>query len=204
MSDDRRDVGVGRRAGLDYELAESVEADTPARLRALGHPLRSLIVDLVLERAMSVTELADRVRRPRGSVAHHVSVLVDAGLLQVVSTRRVRAVDERFYGRTGYTFTFPDHTQEGDLPFIGDARAIADFDVPEEEDVGGFTLRRARIAPEAAQEFHDRLMQLALEFAAHPRAGRREYAVYIGVFPTNRPVAPPDEPAAPPRKARKR
>ena len=59
----------------------SVDADTPEQLRALAHPLRSLILDLVLERAMSVTELAERVGRPRGSVAHHVDVLVDAGLL---------------------------------------------------------------------------------------------------------------------------
>jgi DNA-binding transcriptional ArsR family regulator len=197
-------LSAAHRAGLDYQLADSVQADTPARLKALGHPLRSLILDLVLERAMSVTELAERVRRPRGTVAHHVSLLVDAGLLQVVGTRRVRAVDERFYGRSGYTIYFPDHVHDGDLPFIGDARAIAEFDVPGHEDVGGFTLRRARIAPEAAQEFHDRLMELALEFAAHPKSGTREYAVYIGVFPTNRPVAPPDEPAVRPARARKR
>ncbi|MGD9996819.1 MAG: ArsR/SmtB family transcription factor [Ilumatobacteraceae bacterium] len=195
---------MAQRAGLDYELAESVEADTPARLKALGDPLRALVLDLVLERAMSVTELAERVRRPRGTVAHHVALLVDAGLLQVVATRRVRAVDERFYGRTGYTIHFPDHAHDGDLPFVGDARAIAEFDVPEHEDVGGFTLRHARIAPEAAKEFTERLMALALEFAAHPKSGSREYALYVGVFPTNRPVAPPDDPAPRTRRARKR
>ena len=36
----------------------------------MGDPLRMLLLDLVLERAMSVTELAARVGRPRGSVAH--------------------------------------------------------------------------------------------------------------------------------------
>ena len=84
-----------------------VDADTPARLKAFGDPLRMLMLDLVLERAMSVTELADRVGRPRGSVAHHVDLLVDAGLLQVVRTRKVRAMEERFYGRTARTIDVP-------------------------------------------------------------------------------------------------
>jgi DNA-binding transcriptional ArsR family regulator len=158
-------------------------------LKALGNPLRSLILDLVLERAMSVTELAQRVRKPRGTVAHHIDVLVDAGLLKVAATRRVRAIEERFYGRTAHTIVFPDHTMDGDLPFIADARSQADFSDPA-TCAGGFTLRHARIPAEVAQEFADRVMDMATEFTRLPRSGTREYAFYFGVFPTNRPVAP--------------
>ena len=73
MSDNRHGYDLG------YELDDKIVADSPARLKALGNPLRTLILDLVLERAMTVTELAERVRKPRGTVAHHVDVLVDAG-----------------------------------------------------------------------------------------------------------------------------
>jgi DNA-binding transcriptional ArsR family regulator len=177
--------------GLDYTLAVTIDADTPARLKALGNPLRALLLDLVLERAMSVTELAERVRRPRGSVAHHVDVLVDAGLLQVVSTRRVRAIDERMYGRTAETIVFPAGAHEGDLPFFADARAEAAMDVMSAEQTGGFTFRHARISADAAAEYNDRLQALAIEFAHHPRSGDQEYALLLAVFPTNRPVAPP-------------
>ena len=82
-------------SGLDYELAELVSVDTPARLKAAGHPLRALILDLVMERAMTVTDLAELTAKPKGTVAHHVDVLLNAGLLQVVRTRKVRAIDER-------------------------------------------------------------------------------------------------------------
>ena len=99
---------------LGYELDEKIVADSPARLKALGNPLRSLILDLVLERAMTVSELAERVRKPRGTVAHHVDVLVDVGMLQVTGTRRIRAIDERFYGRTAHTTVFPDEAMDGD------------------------------------------------------------------------------------------
>lgn len=94
---------------LDYELGAEISADTPARLKALGDPLRQLLLDLVLERAMSVSELAARVQRPKSTVAHHVDLLTDVGLLQVVRTRKVRAMEERFYGRTARTIVFP-HT----------------------------------------------------------------------------------------------
>ena len=33
-------------------------------------------------------------------------------------------------------------------------------------------------------------MALAVEFTRLPRGGSKDYAFYVGVFPTNRPVAP--------------
>ncbi|HEY6379575.1 MAG TPA: helix-turn-helix domain-containing protein, partial [Candidatus Dormibacteraeota bacterium] len=66
----------------------------------MAHPLRSMILDLLLERAATVAELAAAAGRPKSTLAHHVKVLVDAGMIRVVRTRRVRAIDERFYERT--------------------------------------------------------------------------------------------------------
>jgi DNA-binding transcriptional ArsR family regulator len=174
---------------LGYDLEEMITADSPARLRAAAHPLRMLLLDLVLERAMTVTELAERVRKPRGTVAHHVDVLVDAGLLKVTATRRVRAMEERFYGRTAHTIVFPHSTRDGDLPFVADARAEADLS-PEAGEAGGFTLRHARIPEEAAAEFTAKVMALAAAFTRLPRGGDREYAFLAGVYATKRPVAP--------------
>jgi len=185
------DIQVTHR--LDYELADHVDADTPTRLKALGDPLRMLILDLVLERAMSVTELAERVGRPRGSVAHHVDLLLEAGLLQVVRTRRVRAMEERFYGRVARTINFPDHAHGNDLPFFADARVMFDRDVPDDTP-GFFTMRSVRMPSERAAEFCERLEALALEFSTTPRGGTREFAVLLGLFATNRPVAPKEVP----------
>ena len=173
----------------DYELADTVAADTPARLKALGDRVRLTILDLVLERAMSVTELAARLARPKGTVAHHVSVLHDAGLLQVVRSRRVRAVEERFYGRTGRTIELPG--VPGELPFLAMAIAEADHARMEADDAcGGFSLRHARIPAERAAEWVDRVHALALEFAGQPRGGDTEWALLVGVFPTTNRVAP--------------
>src|SRR6266571_3611534 len=71
----------------DYELADRIVVTTPAQLRAMADPLRVTILDLLLERAATVAELAAVVQRPKSTVAHHVNVLLEAGLLRVVRTR---------------------------------------------------------------------------------------------------------------------
>jgi DNA-binding transcriptional ArsR family regulator len=169
----------------DYRPADELAIDTPERMKALGDPLRLAIADLVLERAMTVTELAERVGRPRGTVAYHVDVLVDAGLLEVVRTRRVRAIEERFYGRAATTFVLP--LVPGEMPFLRDVLAEIDLDgVAAEGAPGGVTYRRARIPAERAAEFGERLLRLALEFVDEPRSGDTEYGMFLALFPTNR------------------
>jgi DNA-binding transcriptional ArsR family regulator len=180
--------------GRDYELDDAVVADTPERMKALGDPLRLTITDLVMERAMSVTELASRLDRPKGSVAHHVKVLVDAGLLKVVRTRKVRATEERFYGRVGRTIVFP-HGPDGGVPFLDDVAREIDLDRCNDESMAfasGFTFRHARIPKDRADEYVDRLYALSLEFIDEPRAGDTEYGMYVALFPTNRRVADRD------------
>src|SRR5919107_1443593 len=88
----------------DYELEDTIELTTPEQVRAIGDPLRTTILGLLHERAATVTELATAVKRPKSTVAHHVKVLAEAGLLYVVRTRRIRAIDERYYGRTARMF----------------------------------------------------------------------------------------------------
>src|SRR5215472_3200860 len=88
----------------DYELVERIALDRPEQVKALSHPLRTAILGLLHERAATVSELASAVGRPKSTVAHHVKVLAENGLVRVVRTRRVRAIEERFYGRTARLF----------------------------------------------------------------------------------------------------
>jgi DNA-binding transcriptional ArsR family regulator len=174
----------------DYDLAQSVTADTPQQLKAIAEPVRGLILDLVLERAATVTELAAALDRPKSSIAYHVDVLVDAGLLQVVRTRRVRAIDERFYGRTGRTIIIgnsptPDDAVRQD--FLAEARAEAVVTEPAQM---RSTLRHARISEDRASEFFDRVVELAEEFTTLERSGDVVFGFVAAVYPTRHPTLP--------------
>src|SRR5512132_1309135 len=109
----------------DYELVDQIVVTAPAQLRAMADPLRATILDLLLERAATVSELAAAVERPKSTVAHHVKVLVDAGMLRVVRTRRVRAIDERYYGRTARVFYVGVVNRPGEDPTTVHANALS-------------------------------------------------------------------------------
>src|SRR5207247_10694664 len=109
----------------DYELADEIVITAPAQLRAIADPLRDTILDLLLERAATVTELAAAVKRPKSTVAHHVNVLLAAGMLRVVRTRRVRAIDERYYGRTARLFYVGVVNRPGEDPTTVHANALS-------------------------------------------------------------------------------
>jgi DNA-binding transcriptional ArsR family regulator len=181
----------------DYDLDATVTADASQHLKALAEPVRRQILDLVLERAATVTELAAALDRPKSSVAYHVDVLVDAGLLKVVRTRRVRAIDERLYGRVGRTIIIgsPSMNEETMGNETGPnflAEAIGEAATG----VGSHTmstLRHARIPAERAAEFFDRVVQLAEEFTALPRSGDVVFGFVAAVYPTEHPTLP--EPA---------
>src|SRR5260370_324992 len=71
----------------DYDLDETVVVTAPGQLRALADPLRRTLLELLLERAATVTEMAQAAGRPKSTVAYHVNLLVATGLLRVVRTR---------------------------------------------------------------------------------------------------------------------
>jgi DNA-binding transcriptional ArsR family regulator len=182
----------------DYELPDRLVIGAPAQLRAIADSLRVTILDLLLERAATVAELAAAVDRPKSTVAHHVNVLVDAGLLRVIRTRRVRAVDERYYGRTARTFMVGVVNRPGEDPTTVHANALsvaaAESAPAHEEDRLRTILRHARIPAESAAAFWDRVEELSRAFAQLPRSGDTAYGFAAGLYPTDFPTLPdPDD-----------
>ena len=184
----------------DYDLAEQLVIAAPAQLRAIANPLRNTILDLLLERAASVAELAAAVGRPRSTVAHHVKVLADAGLLRVVRTRRVRAIDERYYGRTARLFPVGVVDRPGQDPTTVHENALsvaaAESAPAHEADRAFMILRHARVPRERAVEFWEHVLGLGREFAELPRGGDTAFGFAAGLYPTDFPTLPDpaDEP----------
>ena len=178
----------------DYDLADRIALTEPSQVKALSHPLRTTILSLLHERAATVGELAVALERHKSTVAHHVRVLSGAGLVQVVRTRRVRAIEERFYGRTARMFyvAVERSTDEDPLP-----RDFNDFEVAARESseayrdgkLWGF-IRHARISEAQASDFWERIAELVAEFDQLPRAGETVYGFAIGVYPTDHPKLP--------------
>jgi DNA-binding transcriptional ArsR family regulator len=180
----------------DYPLDDIHEVADPAVLRALFEPTRRAIIDLLSERAATTSQLAVALGKPKGTVGHHCKRLEAAGLIRVVRTRRVRAIDERYYGRTARTFLITGALGRGVEPDTFLRQAMAEMAAARESGLAArvepsvTTLRFARIPPDRAAEWAERLGALAGEFAAQPRSGDVVFGLTLALFPTTRPVLP--------------
>lgn len=176
----------------DYALEHTLTFDSSDQYRALFEDTRMRIVDLLLERAATIKELAETLDIPKGTIGHHVSVLEHAGLIRVVRTEKVRAIEAKYYGRTARTYLLADHT-EFDVDVAPDkflTAAAVEFSRAAEDGKPLSTLRYARIPEERAQEWADRLIELVDEFTGEQRGGDTTYGLLVAFYPTDRPHLP--------------
>lgn len=170
---------------VDYEMEDAVRAETPEQLRALGNVTREEILTLLSERAATTSQLAVALGKPKGSVGYHVKVLEQAGFVRIVRTNKVRALTEKYYGRTARTIIFGKAGRDDPFFMLDDVRR--EGVAVEGEPLPMFTMRRARISEEQAVEFTERLLALTEEFIDLPRDGDRVFGLVAGIYPTNLP-----------------
>ncbi|HYC81509.1 MAG TPA: ArsR family transcriptional regulator [Solirubrobacterales bacterium] len=69
----------------------------PHLVRALAHPLRVQILEVLNERQASPNELMEILDYPLGNVAYHTRVLEKCGCIELVTTERRRGAIEHFF-----------------------------------------------------------------------------------------------------------
>jgi DNA-binding transcriptional ArsR family regulator len=178
-----------------YERPHHLMEMTPEQAATFSDATRNEIITLLAERPATTSQLADVLGKPKGTVGHHLKVLEDLGLIRVVRTRKVRALTEKYYGRVATTYVFP-HLGGEDVDAAAQdffMESLTEMRPPGEGETDLVTIRHARIDPERAGEWRERLLGLAEEFAAQPRGGTTTYGLIIALYPTDRPALPPDE-----------
>ncbi|MFN2628250.1 MAG: ArsR/SmtB family transcription factor [Gaiellaceae bacterium] len=172
----------------DYEADDVLVVSEPEQLRALSGDLRTQIVLRLRERARSTTELAEELGLPKGTVGHHLKVLEKARLIRVVRTRKVRAVTEKYYGRVARLFVIRSSEP---MPEGLGANAVAATVLRQCADelalageVCAFALVHARLADLDRRRFELRLERLVDEFRSRETADGAQYALAVGLYPT--------------------
>jgi DNA-binding transcriptional ArsR family regulator len=146
--------------------------EEPEPLRAVAEPTRGRIIALLNQRAASTTELAAALEMPKGTVGHHLKVLEKAGLVQVVRTRKVRALTEKYYGRTARMFVLKSADESAPEDLRGGAitaimlRQGAEEAIVSRADDAEAGIHRSRLAPKDVTRFQKRLNRLLADFHA--------------------------------------
>jgi DNA-binding transcriptional ArsR family regulator len=174
----------------DYEADEVLVVDELEGLRAAADDLRAKILIRLRERAYSVSELAEELQLPKGTVAHHMKVLEKAALVKVVRTRKVRAMTERYYGRTARLFIFKNEDYPDELQrFVASGLRVAAEELrPSTGDQAGSSAYvHARLTHEEAEQFAQRLEELLEDFRAADGSGEDRYGFVYALYPSEAP-----------------
>ena len=166
----------------DYEAPDVLVVSERSQLQALANDVRTTIISLLREHARSTQQLARELGVPKGTVGHHLKVLERAGLIHVVRTRQVRAVTEKFYGRTARLFLF-EVEDPADARALGAAamrRAAAEIEVS--PDTVRFGFPKARLRDEDVLRLEKRLKRLTDDFLAAEQPGGKPYALAVALY----------------------
>ena len=79
---------------------------TSQHFQAVHDPTRVRILGMILHQPMTAKQMAIRLTIPHGTIGHHLQILEDAGLVQVIAKRSVRNMTAKYYARTAHLFDY--------------------------------------------------------------------------------------------------
>ena len=77
--------------------AKIVDIDDPRLVKALAHPIRIRILNILDDKTATPKELAEALGLPLENVSYHVRTLKDFGFIKLERTRQVRGAVEHHY-----------------------------------------------------------------------------------------------------------
>src|SRR5262245_24267819 len=90
----------------DDQPRQVLDIAEPEHFKALSPPVRHRLLFELRDKAATISQLAAGLDLRKGTVAHHLKVLAEAGMVRVVSTRQVRGGTEQYYRRTAERFRY--------------------------------------------------------------------------------------------------
>jgi DNA-binding transcriptional ArsR family regulator len=155
--------------------ADEVAAiSSPGQFKALGHPTRHRLLFALGREDATISQLATMLGSNKGNIAHHLKVLVDAGLVQPSGTRTVRGGTEQYYRNAFRRLAFDD-VRVTETAFQALAAEIADA-----QPDPFLILRRVRLTPEHAEELAAILQDLADR--ADDGDNQPRYGLLLGLY----------------------
>jgi DNA-binding transcriptional ArsR family regulator len=159
------------------DLPLHLEVTEQQQLAAIGDPTRSHILGVIQHQPATAKQIADRLQLAPGTIGHHLRVLEEAGLVQLVARRLVRGIVAKYYTRTARMFNmhFPHDAElesASTLNILDAARnRLAEALLVNEPDpLSRVGFPHARLSPDRARAYQERLEQLLNDFLNEPPA----------------------------------
>lgn len=179
-----------------------VELKRLDQIKALSDHTRMRVMEAIGDGA-SVTEVAHKLDVPRTRLYHHIKVLEDKGLIQVRSTRKAGAIEEKVYETAAESFKIaPEIADEADASAGVEAILAIALDTTKADlhqslvsgiaregesyrEKVGIGRSLAKLSQERADELIAELRQLVDKYCEDEDEGADAYAFVWTVYPTS-------------------
>jgi DNA-binding transcriptional ArsR family regulator len=172
------------------ELPAQLSITTFEQFKAISEPVRSRIIGIIQNQPATARQIASRLGATPGAIGHHLHVLEEAGLAQIVARRLVRGIVANYYTRTARIFQYnlPKDVTGGRsaaLEILDKARdeLASAQDLDEEDPYSRESFPHIRLSPERARYFAQRLEALLDELLHEkPDPDGKVYGILLGMF----------------------
>lgn len=166
-------------------LPDDLHVRTPAHFKALAHPFRHRLLFALGAGPATISQLAAGLHAAKGTVAHHLKVLTEAGLVRPAHTRQVRGGTEQYHERSFRRLVGGEGDAEATAALLG---AVAEELVADPDPL--LHLRHLRLTPEQADRLRATLEELVAE-ADEAGPGQPRHGVLVALYRRGVPGAAP-------------
>jgi DNA-binding transcriptional ArsR family regulator len=160
------------------------------QFKAISEPMRSRILGIIQNQPATAKQIADRLGATPGAIGHHLHVLEEAGLAQIVARRLVRGIVANYYTRTAriFTYNFPRDvtgSEEASLEIMNkahDERMEAEAAI-QDDPLRCDSFPHIRLSPERARYYSERLRVLVDDVLNEtPDPDGKVYGIFVAMF----------------------
>ncbi|MEU7428205.1 winged helix-turn-helix domain-containing protein [Streptomyces sp. NPDC040750] len=161
------------------------------QFKALGHPVRHRMVNVLRQRAATLRQLAEVLGMSKGTIGYHVRVLREAGLVRLAETRQVRGGTEQYFALVSHGFRVHQDVAVGPEFLIN--AALGEMLPSQPGQPSHTVLRHLWLTNREAHALEARLRAMADEpYPTAPSRGE-PYGLLVSLFRADVPSLPPDD-----------
>ncbi|MCL0069181.1 helix-turn-helix domain-containing protein [Dehalococcoidia bacterium] len=179
------------------------------QLQALADPLHLRLLELLSQKAMTVTQVANLLDEKPNRLYYHINKLEEVGLVRLVETRPYRGILEKYYQAVAENFKIDESVIQLQKEKVGtlydlaqgvfeatmaDLRQTLRAKLQEESPESSVELKHhierthIRLPREKVKEVYEKVMALGQELRdAQPHEGGEEYGLTVVFYPVVRP-----------------
>ncbi len=148
------------------------------QFKAISDSTRTRILGIIQNQPATAKQIADRLGATPGAIGHHLSVLEEAGLVQIMARRLVRGIVANYFTRTAriFEYNFPREVSGEAIPLDFITKLRAEFtealpNLAQDEGKGAMSLMgfpHARLSQAKVEAYARRLQAFVDDLLAEP------------------------------------